>query len=69
MTASGPEPMNNITIPEHKAYCFNTWPLEFRRVKLYEVNPENGNWIDCGTGFLKLKKDDNKFSIVVSLIL
>ncbi|KAJ1607763.1 hypothetical protein OJ253_2197 [Cryptosporidium canis] len=57
--------MNNINIPEHKAYCFNSWPLEFRRVKLYEVNPENGNWIDCGTGFLQLKKHDNKFSIVV----
>ncbi|KAJ1609623.1 hypothetical protein OIY81_2299 [Cryptosporidium canis] len=65
MTVSKLEPMNSINIPEHKAYCFNSWPLEFRRVKLYEVNPENGNWIDCGTGFLQLKKHDNKFSIVV----
>ncbi|XP_666675.1 hypothetical protein [Cryptosporidium hominis TU502] len=68
MAFSELESIKNISIPEHKAYCFNAWPLEYRRVKLYEVNPENGNWIDCGTGFLKLNKDNNKFNILVSLI-
>ncbi|KAL3129057.1 PH domain containing protein [Cryptosporidium hominis] len=65
MAFSELESIKNISIPEHKAYCFNAWPLEYRRVKLYEVNPENGNWIDCGTGFLKLNKDNNKFNILV----
>lgn len=68
MAFSELESTKNISIPEHKVYCFNAWPLEYRRVKLYEVNPENGNWIDCGTGFLKLNKDNDKFNILVSLI-
>ncbi|KAF7458614.1 Serine/threonine-protein phosphatase 4 regulatory subunit 3 [Cryptosporidium felis] len=53
------------TISENKAHCFNTWPLEYRRVKLYEVNPENGNWIDCGTGFISIIKEKNNFNILV----
>lgn len=66
MTVSELESIKSTLIPENKADCFNSWPLEYRRVKLYEVNPENGNWIDCGTGFLKINKDDDKFNLVVS---
>ena len=59
--------INNVNNIDSEILCYNSLPLELRRVKLYEVNPENGNWIDCGTGYLSISKERDELNIVVSL--
>lgn len=59
--------VDNEESTDFSSQDFNTWPLELRRVKLYEVDPDNGNWIDCGTGYLNIEKYKNQTYIIVSL--
>ncbi|KAH7647425.1 hypothetical protein FG379_002546 [Cryptosporidium bovis] len=66
MTITGLELIDSIVNVDSEVSDYNSWPLELRRVKLYEVNPDNGNWIDCGTGYLNISKENNDFNIVVN---
>ncbi|KAH8742030.1 hypothetical protein FG386_003532 [Cryptosporidium ryanae] len=65
MTIRELEVIENVKDINSEIFGYNSFPLELRRVKLYEVNPDNGNWIDCGTGYLSILKENNDFHIVV----
>ncbi|EEA07236.1 uncharacterized protein CMU_001070 [Cryptosporidium muris RN66] len=57
--------VDNEESTDFSSQDFNNWPLELRRVKLYEVDPDNGNWIDCGTGYLNIEKYKSQIYIIV----